>query len=164
MASTDAQENRKRKRNTSGRDANSHRHAKKIKIAKTTRPRLKANSQDSAISARFGTTTTENEDSNGSNKQTLEPTNANASSTETKAKKRRERLKRGDETASDIQNHKKQGKKREVVAEHPGSDGAIAVHSKDVSGRKGPVWAISSPSGGRFLDIDPVISNDEKYV
>ncbi len=159
MASTDVQENRKRKRNTSGRDINSHRHAKKIKIAKTTRPRLKGNPQDSAISPRFGTTTTENEDSNGSNKRTLDPTNANAVSNETKAKKRRERLKRGDETASD----KKRGKKREV-AELGGSDGAIAIHSRDVSRRKGPVWDVSSPSGGRFLDIDPLISNDEKYV
>lgn len=159
MASTDVQENRKRKRNTSGGDTNSRRHAKKIKIAKTTRPRSKANPQDSAISPRIGTTTTENEGSNGSNKRTLDPTNANASANETKAKKRRERLKRGDETASD----KKQGKKREVAA-LAGSDGAIAIHSKDVSTRKGPVWDVSSPSGGRFLDIDPLISNDEKYV
>ena len=182
MASTDARENRKRKRNTSSRDTSSHhRHAKKIKSEKTDRSQLKGNSKDSATSPRFGILTRENEGSNGSNTPALEPSNANANSNKTsKANKRRERLKGGNETIPDAQNdstkqnRKKKGKKREatdkptLTAQSASKllrpDGAVEVHSKGMNSRKGSVWDISSPTGGRFLDMDPLFSKDEKYV
>ena len=182
MASAGVQENRKRKRNTSGRDIGSHqRHAKKIKSEKTAHSRLKGNSKDSAISPRFATTVRPTEDSNDSNKQTLKPTNTNANPNETsKLKQKRKKIKPGDKTTPDTQNgptkqnHKKQGKRREVAdkttltaqlaSKLPESDGAVAVQSKEMSRRKGSVWDVSSPSGGRFLDIDPLITKDEKYI
>jgi hypothetical protein len=182
MASTDiVQENRKRKRNTSGRETSSHqRHAKKIKTEKAGRSQLKGNTEDSVISPKCGTPTRGNENSNGSNKPALEPSNANPTSNKTKAKKRRERVKRGDKTTpnaqnrSTKQNRKKQSKKLEAAEKTTltaqsaskvlRSDGVVEDHSKGMNIRKGSVWDISSPSGGRFLDMDPLFSKDEKYV
>lgn len=182
MASIGVQENRKRKRNPSGRDISTHQlHAKKIKSEKTAHSRLKGNSKGGAISPRFGTTARQNDDSDDSNKHTLEPTNLKASSNETsKPKQRRERLKPRHEATSDTQNgptkqnHKKQDKEWEVAdkptltaqlaSKFPGPDGAVEVQPKEMSSKKGSVWDVSSPSGGRFLDMDPLLSEDEKYV
>ena len=175
MASTDARENRKRKRNTSSHQ----RHAKKIKSEKTDHSQLRRRSNDNAISQRFGIPTRENNGSNGSKKPVLEPSIANSNKT-SKAKKRRERMKRGEQTTPDAQNdstnqnRKKQDKKLEAADKLTlttqsafkllRSDGAVEVNSKGVESRKGPVWDISSPSGGRFLNMDPLFSKDEKCV
>jgi len=181
MASIDAQKNRKRKRNTASGDTGSYRrHPKKIKIEKTDFSQLKNNTEISAVSPRFGIPTRQNENSNGSNKPALEPSNTNTSSNKTKAKKRKGRVKAEDDTTADAQNdstkqnRKKQGKKREAAQKTTltvqseskllRSDGAVEVHSKGMNSRKGSVWDISSPSGGRFLDMDPLFSKDERYA
>jgi NET1-associated nuclear protein 1 (U3 small nucleolar RNA-associated protein 17) len=56
---------------------------------------------------------------------------------------------------------------------HDGTNGALKGHGKVQSQRSGlskPTdanasdWQVSKPMGGRMLDIDPILSEDEQYV